>query len=90
MAKPYVEGFRNILRRIKADTNIERYQSIFTQTTNDDEKRLRELCQKFWPKRYSDRDVDIDEYIASDGIDERIAQKNIAEITCILDKLGWD
>ena len=90
MEKQYIEGFRDVLRRLKADSNRERYNSICTRTCNADEERIWVLCQKFWPQLDSDRNIIIDKYVANDCYDERTAQKYLAEIHELLDKLGWE
>lgn len=90
MEKSYIEDFRNILRRLKANSNCERYNSICTKPCNADEERIWALCQKFWPQLYSDRNIIIEKYVANDCYDERTAQKYLAEIHELLDKLGWE
>ena len=88
--KTYINGFRNVLRRVKAQNNCERYNSICTNPGNADEERIWFLCQKFWPKLYTDRNIDIDKYVANNCLDEKTAQKHLAEIHELLDKLGWE
>lgn len=62
MYNSYCEVFRNILRRIMADSNRERYRAICQHTCNKDEERIWQLCEHFWPKAYSDRSLNIEEY----------------------------
>lgn len=88
--KTYVEGFRNILRRLKAESNRNKYNDICNKCNNADEERVWQLCQKFWPQAYSDRNVSIDEYVANDNLDEQTAQRYLKELSDLLDKLGWD
>lgn len=90
MEKQYIEGFRNVLRRLKANSNYERYNSICSKPCNADEERIWVLCQKFWPQLYSDRNVSIEKYVANNCLDEGTAQKYLAEIHELLDKLGWE
>lgn len=90
MEKSYIEDFRNILRRLKANSNCERYNSICTKLCSADEERIWALCQKFWPQLYTDRNIDIDKYVANNCLDEKTAQKCLAEINELLDKLGWE
>jgi len=90
MEKSYIEGFRNVLRRLNATNNSERYTAICTQICNPDEERVWILCQKFWPQVYSARTISIDKYVANDCLDEKIALKYIKEIHELLDKLGWE
>ena len=89
MEKPYVNGFRNVLRRVKAQNNCERYNSICNPCSADEE-RIWVLCQKFWPQLYADRNIDIDKYVANNCLDEKTAQKYLFEIHELLDKLGWE
>lgn len=90
MEKPYVNSFRNVLRRVKAQNNCERYNSICTNPCGADEERIWVLFQKFWPQLYTDRNIDIDKYVANNCLDEKTAQKYLAEIHELLDKLGWE
>ena len=90
MEKPYVNDFRNVLRRVKAQNNCERYNSICTNPCGADEERIWVLCQKFWPQLYTDRNIDIDKYVANNCLDEKTAQKYLFEIHELLDKLGWE
>jgi len=90
MEKAYVEGFRNILKRLKADSNRERYNAICSRPCNKEEERIWKLCEKFWPQSYSDRNVIIDEYVANEHLDERTAQQYLKELSYLLDKLGWN
>ena len=78
------------MRRLKAESNCERYYCICTQRCNADEERIWQLCQKFWPQEYFDRDVSIEEYVANDCLDEQTAKRYLKELSDLLDKLGWD
>lgn len=46
----YKERFRNILKRLNSDSNRECYNAICTLPKNDDEKRVWDICKKFWGK----------------------------------------
>ena len=89
MEKEYVEEFRKILKRIKAVSNSERYHDICIRCHNEDEERIWELCEKFWPNGYAKKNVSIDEYIANENLDPDLAREYIKELTALLDKLGW-
>ena len=89
MEKEYVAEFRKILKRMKADSNSERYHDICIRCHNEDEERIWELCEKFWPNEYAKRNVSIDEYVANEDLDPDLARKYIKEVTDLLDKLGW-
>lgn len=89
MGKKYVEEFRKILKRMTADSNSERYHDICICCHNEDEERIWELCEKFWPNEYAKRNVSIDKYTANEDLDPNLAQKHIDELTNLLDKLGW-
>ena len=89
MGKKYVEEFRKILKRMTADSNSERYCNICNCCHNEDEKRIRELCEKFWPKENARENDSIDQYVANEDLDPNLAQKHIDELTDLLDKLGW-
>ncbi len=43
----YKERFRNILKRLKSDSNKARYNAICTLTQNDDEQRVWAICREF-------------------------------------------
>lgn len=90
MDKSYVEGFRNVLRRLNANSNCKRYNSICTKPCNADEERIWTLCQKFWPQLYYNRSVSIEKYVANTYLDERTEQKHLDEIHELLDKLGLE
>ena len=90
MEKSYVEGFRNILRRVSKESNKEKYNLLFTSVPNEKEERILELCKKFWPESYSDRNVAIDDYKTRDYDDPKLAKKRLDEINGLLDDLGWD
>ena len=90
MEKPYCDAFRNILRRIMADSNRERYKAICQHICNKDEERIWQLCEYFWPKAYSDRSLNIEEYHPNNELDEFIAKRHIVELNYLLDKLGWE
>ena len=47
MQKDTVTAFRNVLRRIYAKENKEKYHLICTKTSNQDEERIWELCKAF-------------------------------------------
>lgn len=40
MEKPYVNDFRNVLRRLNTHNNSKRYNSICTNPCNTDEERM--------------------------------------------------
>ena len=90
MEKSYIEDFRNILRRVKSESNQERYNNLFTSEITDEERRLLNLFQKFWPDEYLKRTVSIDEYVANSNVDKKLAQKHIQEMHKLLDLLGWE
>lgn len=52
MQKDTVTAFRNVLRRIYAKENKEKYHLICTKTSNQDEERIWELCKAFWHPEY--------------------------------------
>jgi hypothetical protein len=84
------ELFRDVLRRMKSKGNYERYNSICTKPCNDDEERIWALCEHFWPKEYSKRQLDIGQYVINEELDPTMAKKYIAELQELLDKLGWE
>ena len=88
--KKYIEGFRNVLRRLTADSNRDRYNAICTQPCNKDEVRICSLCKKIWPKDYGDRNSNINEYVAYEGLEDFMAKEYLEEINVLLDKLGWE
>ncbi len=89
MEKDTVVAFRDVLRRIYAKENIEKYHSICTKTCCEDEERVWKLCEAFWPAEYSDRTSDIDNYEPNPNLDNVTARRYINELNQLLDKLGW-
>ena len=89
MEKEYFESFRNILRRVKADSNREKYQAICSRTQSDDEERIWYLCKAFWPELRIWENINIDKYVPNASLDEAKAEEYICEIHNLLDKLGW-
>lgn len=90
MEKSYIEEFRSILRRLKASSNCERYNSICTKPSNADEKRIWKLCEAFWHPDYEQRTSDIEKYEPNPNLDSTTAEKYLKELTQLLDKLGWN
>lgn len=90
MENTYVKGFRDVLSRMKDESNREKYNSICVRTHNEDEERIWELCQKFWPQDYSDRKENIEEYVVNTSLDVAMANRYLHELNDLLDKLGWN
>lgn len=88
MGKKYVEEFRKILKRLKAESNRERYNALGNLSRNEDEERMWQLCRKFWQDEQSQREGN-GEYAINENLDEAMAQKYIKELTALLNKLGW-
>lgn len=84
------EEFRNILRRLKLDTNSEKYNSICNNPSSDEERRVWELCEKFWSNENNPSVLNIDEYKINNNLDYSAAKRDLAELKELLDKLGWD
>ena len=62
----YKERFRNILKRLNSDSNRECYNAICTLPKNDDEKRVWDICKKFWGKNEAPLNIeyyDVPNYI---------------------------
>lgn len=80
MENTYVNGFRDVLSRMKDESNREKYNSICVRTHNADEERIWELCQKFWPQDYSDRKENIEEYVVNTSLDVAMANRYLQEL----------
>ena len=83
----YKERFRNILKRLKSDSNKARYNAICTLTQNDDEQRVWAICRKFWGN--NEAPLDIENYDVKD-LDATYAKRLLNELESLLDKLGWE
>ena len=86
--KDSTEAFRCVLKRIKSEANKNKYISICTCPCNDEEKRIWEICERFWPKEYIKR-LDIDNYPINDCLADSTAQRLLAELERLLDQQGW-
>lgn len=89
MEQEVIQAFRNILKRIYAKENSERYNSICIKTRNEDEDRVWEICKAFWHPDYAHRTSDIENYEPNPNLDNAIAKRYLKELTQLLDKLGW-
>lgn len=89
MEKAYINRFRNILRRLEAPENSEKYNAICTLPVTDDENRVWELCKKFWPEGSAGTTLIIDSYKVNDKYDNFTADRYLSELETLLDKLGW-
>lgn len=90
MEPSYSNAFRAILKRLKAESNYQRYTAINTLANSDDEEQLWSLCKKFFPENISVKSLDIAKYCVRDNLDEHLAFRYIKEIEMLLDKLGWE
>lgn len=90
MEKDTINAFRNVLRRIYAKENSEKYRSICIKTCNEDEERVWSLCETFWHPDYEKRTSDIEKYVPNPYLDNAKAKRYIKELNDLLDKLGWD
>lgn len=52
MEQEIIQSFRNILKRIYAKENSEKYRSICIKTCNEYEERVWTLCEAFWHPNY--------------------------------------
>ena len=68
-------AFRQILKRIYAEANKEKYHLICTKTSNQDEERIWELCKAFWYPEYSCRTSNIEAYEPNLSLDDVTAQR---------------
>lgn len=82
----YKERFRNILKRLNNNSNMERYNAICILTKNDDEKRVWEICKEFWGR--NEAPLDIEKYDVK-NLDVAYAKRLLDELEKLLDKLGW-
>lgn len=82
-------AFRNILKRMKSEANKERYNALVLRPTSESEERIWDLCKKFWPSAYENRDGDLNTYVVNDNIDPIRAKRYLAELESMLDNLGW-
>ena len=82
----YKERFHNILKRLNSDSNRECYNAICTLPKNDDEKRVWDICKKFWGKNEAPLNI---EYYDVGDLDADCANKLLDELEKLLDKLGW-
>lgn len=73
MQKDTVTAFHNVLRRIYAKENKEKYHLICTKTSNQDEERIWELCKAFWHPEYLCRTSDIEKYEPNPSLDDATA-----------------
>lgn len=84
----YKERFRSILKRLNSNSNRERYNAICTlPSDNVDEKRVWEICKKFWGK--NEAPLNIDNYDVKD-LNTDSAKRLLDELEKLLDKLGWE
>lgn len=89
MDKELIREFRDILKRIYAKENSEKYRSICIKTCNEDEERIWEICKAFWHPNYVHRTSNIEEYEPNPNLDNITAKRYIKELINLLDKLGW-
>lgn len=89
MQKDTVIAFRQVLKRIYAKENKEKYHLICAKASNQDEERIWELCKAFWHPEYSCRTSNIDDFEPNPSLDDVTAKRHIKELTHLLDKLGW-
>lgn len=89
MDKEVTQAFCNILKRIYAKENSEKYNLICVKPLNEDEERVWQLCESFWHPDYDHRTSDIEKYEPNPNLDNATAKRHITEITQLLDKLGW-
>lgn len=90
MEQETIQSFRNILKRIYAKENSEKYRSICIKTRNEDEERVWSLCEAFWHPDYEQRTSDSEKYVPNPYLDNAKAKRYIQELNDLLDKLGWD
>lgn len=89
MDKEQIQAFRDVLKRIYAKENSEKYRSICIKTCNEDEKQIWKLCKAFWHPDYEQRTSDIEKYEPNPNLDNATAKRYLKELTQLLDKLGW-
>lgn len=89
MRKETIQAFRDMLRRIYAKENYERYCKICKGTSNGDEERIWECCKAFWPNDCLQSTLDIEKYMPNPLLDDGTANDYIKELIDLLDKLGW-
>ena len=89
MEKKLIQAFRDVLKRIYAKENSEKYYSICIKTCNEDEERVWKLCEEFWYPDYAHRTSDIEKYEPNPNLDNATAKRHLKELTELLDKLGW-
>ena len=89
MEKEVIQAFRNILKRIYAKENSEKYNSICAKTRSEDEERVWKLCEAFWHPDYAHRTSDIEKYEPNPSLDDATAKRYLEELTQLLNKLGW-
>lgn len=90
MGKDTINAFRNVLQRIYAKENSEKYRLICIKPCNEDEERVWSLCEAFWHPDYEKRTSDIEKYVPNPYLDNSKAKRYIKELNDLLDKLGWD
>lgn len=89
MEKELIQAFRDVLKRIYAKENSEKYHSICIKTCNEDEERIWKLCEAFWHPDYAYRKSDIEKYEPNPNLDNVTAKRYLKELNHLLDKLGW-
>ena len=89
MEKELIQAFRDVLKRIYAKENSEKYYSICIKTCNEDEERVWKLGEEFWYPDYAHRTSDIEKYEPNPNLDNATAKRHLKELTELLDKLGW-
>lgn len=89
MDKEQIQAFRDVLKRIYAKENSEKYRSICIKTCNEDEERVWKLFEAFWHPDYEHRTSDIEKYEPNPNLDNATAKRHLKELTQLLDKLGW-
>ena len=79
--KTYQDRFKALITRMRLKP--ERYNQIYTLTKNDDEKRIWEICQKFWgDDRSGDSNI-------TGTLDHTYASHLLDELDTLLNKGGW-
>ena len=89
MEEEIISAYRKVLSRIYAKENIEKYHSICMKVSNKDEERIQKLCEAFWHPKYSYRTYDAEKCEPNPNLDNTTAKRYLAELTRLLDKLGW-
>ena len=79
----YQERFKALILRMKK--NSKRYNEINLRTETDDEKRIFDICKKFW----GNNNLDLSGFNIKDDMDPHYAHKLLDELESILNNLEW-